>query len=152
MTSGKKVPQKVEELEMFQVYEQIRSNQKQIDMIKNFTSLAGNSLMAVAILLLIVTQDYLDFINGDVGKCILKIVLSLVIIAMMTYQYQKRQATLGGLMDQIRHEKKGAKKVKNTLSNFDTRIVSQIRASPASFAKIITNEGFYHDFRFDHHP
>ena len=55
-------------------------------------------------------------------------------------------------MDQIRHEKKSAKKVRNTLSNFDTRIVSQIRASPASFAKIITNEGFYHDFRFDHHP
>jgi hypothetical protein len=27
-TSGKKVPQKVQELEMFQVYEQIRSTQK----------------------------------------------------------------------------------------------------------------------------
>ena len=54
-------------------------------MLKNFTSFAGNSLLAVAILLMIVTQDYFDFIKGDVGKYILKIVLSLVIIAMMTY-------------------------------------------------------------------
>ena len=41
------------------------------------------------------------------------------------------------------------KNVRKNLLNFDTRIVSTIRASPASFAKVLTNEILYEDFRFD---
>ena len=44
------------------------------------------------------------------------------------------------------------KKIKKTLTNFDTRILSHVKASPASFAKIIINEVLYQDFRFDLDP
>jgi hypothetical protein len=53
--------------------------------------------------------------------------------------------------DQMRTEKKNLKKVRKNLSNFDTRIISSIRASPSSFARILTNEFLYQDFRFDSH-
>ena len=43
------------------------------------------------------------------------------------------------------------KKLKKNLSNFDTRIISTVKASPAAFARILTNELLYQDFRFDMH-
>ena len=52
---------------------------------------------------------------------------------------------------QIHSEKKAIKKVRKTLSNFDSRIISNVRASPAAFARILTNELLYQDFRFDFH-
>ena len=43
------------------------------------------------------------------------------------------------------------KNIRKNLSNFDTRIVSTMRASPGSFAKILGNDLLYQDFRFDIH-
>lgn len=49
-------------------------------------------------------------------------------------------------------ERQNLTNVKKNLTGFNTRILSHIKASPAGFAKILTNSEFYDHFRFDIAP
>ena len=100
-------------------------------------------MLLMAIVAAVVINDYFDFADSDVGRVIPKIFITIGVIILVTYIYRDKHAKFENLIDQIRNEKKGLKKIKKTLSNFDTRVLSNVKASPAGFAKIITNELLY---------
>ena len=54
-------------------------------------------------------------------------------------------------MGVIRSDEEQMENSCKNLSNFDTRIVSTIRASPGAFAKILAKEDLYQDYRFNTH-
>jgi hypothetical protein len=80
-----------------------------------------------------------------------KIILTVMILSSLFYSFYQFRISSDIMTDQIRSDKKSMKNVRKNLSNFDTRIVSTINASPGSFAKILGNDLLYQDFRFDIH-
>lgn len=54
--------------------------------------------------------------------------------------------------NEMLEERRNLENVKGNLTGFNTRILSHIKASPAGFAKILTNSEFYDHFRFDIAP
>lgn len=96
--------------------------------------------MVIGVILgMVILNDYMDFMKEKmVGQLVLKIVISLVIIGaffMMKGEFSKESDRL---QDEMYQEKVKLKKAKKNLTGFNTRILSQIRASPAGFAKILT--------------
>jgi hypothetical protein len=57
-------------------------------MIKGFNAFDSKSIWLMVILLFLHSEDYFDFINADVGEGITKAIFSIVIVALMTYQYK----------------------------------------------------------------
>jgi hypothetical protein len=112
-------------------------------MLKNEYKMDGHQMILMVIVAGVLMNDYFDFAKRDVGRIILKIIITIGIVLLVTYLYRDKKVKFENLIDQIRTEKKGLKKFKKTLSNFDTRVLSHVKASPASFAKIITNDLLY---------
>ena len=105
-------------------------------------------VIALSVLVMLITMHYFD----EKGLLFIpKIILTVMILASFLYSFYQYQISSDKMTEQIRSDKKSMKNVRKNLSNFDTRIVSQIQASPGSFAKILGNDLLYQDFRFDIH-
>lgn len=103
-----------------------------------------------AIILMLVVMEYLYFIENKF-QLVPKVILTLMIFVSFFFVFQKSKQIKDRVNDQMRIEKKSIKKIRKNLSNFDTRIISSLKASPASFSRILTNDLLYQDFRFDMH-
>lgn len=128
------------ELEIYQVWVHLQSAQKQIDYLRSLTKKDHLVFIVMTAIVLIAANDFFDFLKSYLALSISKSVTYILLLSLMTYIIKNKQAKIDDVIEQIRQEKKSVKKMRKSLTNFDTRIVSHIRASPACFAKIITND------------
>ena len=135
-----------QELELYQIFEQMRSFQKQVDIIRRETK-GYQWLVGIGVVILLISMHYMNLIDHLIPI----ILLTFMILVFLSIIFYRNKLSQENISMQIHSEKKAIKKVRKTLSNFDSRTISNVRASPAAFARILTNELLYQDFRFDIH-
>ena len=152
----KKLPHNVDELERFQLYEQVRSFSKQLDIVRKGT-LFSNAMVftTLGVALLLLTNDLTSLIGEDDGSqytshLVLKIACSIFTLLGIMFVLIKMRMSVHKVNAQIHQEKKFTKKVaRRNLQTFQSRIVSHVRASPTDFAKILSNPLYHKNFKFD---
>lgn len=152
----KKLPHNVDELERFQLYEQVRSFTKQLDIVRRGSMLSnGMVFVSLGVAFLLLTNDMTSLIGESDGSrytshLVLKIACSIITLFGIIYLLFKVRMNSHQVNDQVHHEKKQTRKVfKRNLQTFQSRIVSHVRASPTDFAIILSNPLYYKNFKFD---
>jgi uncharacterized membrane protein YkvI len=132
------------------MFEMNRLFQRQVDLLRKDTR--SYQLPAMfSMLLMLISMHYLIFIDSWPAHLVPKVILTIMLICSILYVFHQTKVREECLHESLKQEKRNMKAVKKHLSNFNSRIISSVRASPASFARILTNEMLYRDFRFDAH-
>ena len=94
----------------------------------------------LALGLLVILNDMLDFIKEQIAQHATKIIFAVVFGLILLFLISSILSSSDGIQAQMYDEKKAIKKVfKRNLSTFQSKVVSHVKASPADFVKILTN-------------
>ena len=151
---AKKVPQNVDELEKFHIYEQIRSVSMQVEYLRRASDIGCGKVLTLLLCgLLLLANDLVDLIQETetelsllIPKAAISAAVLLVLLAVLFMLCRAVTEAQDSIYNEIKHQKRSGKQ---TLIPFQTKISSSVRASPADFATVLSNPYFYNNFRFE---
>lgn len=114
-----------------------------MDYIRRGANLSSvNAVVMVFVCISILINDYSDFIVAEArgSKITIKIIFGVLLFVAIVALISSVQKMNARVSEMIHYERKALRKQnRKSLNVFKTKIISHVRATPADFAKILTN-------------